>query len=379
MRILWIGLLASTLSAQVWEGAGTLVQREQRMVRHIFLRQSWPQYTGALVRTRPGGAVERLAAPDWIGARGWDLHLSYWQGVAYASGRWHHPAAQFIGRCDQGDRGGPQLAYTLHLYRSEDFRTWTPFANYTPDDHGEAKAFEPLGNGWFLACYGPFCSGKVASPLAVYERGPDGRLSFHHLVELPFGQSDFQVVRTGPGGRARAERAPGASPWAGTFQVIRTPAGLVLFRPRGPYVVLDNQDGRVLRCGDFPASRAVPRPDGKILMAFPGKAWEQRNMLLGEANVAVYQSKGATRLAMDLLRTRFNTRHWDGYPSNLFVLTGLERPDPGLTLRWAVFDPATGSVQDVAPPQGFPAALTEWQSLVLRIWILPDGNLQWVP
>lgn len=379
MRILWIGLLASTLSAQVWEGPGTLVQREQHLFSPWYTRLKWPRDTPALVRTRSGGAVERLEAPGWIGGQSWGPRLSYWQGVAYAYGRWHHPAAQFTGRPDEVGWKRMQGAYTLHFYRSEDFRTWKPFATYTPDDHGEAKAFEPLGNGWFLATHGPFCSGKVASPFAVYERGQDGRLRFHHLVELPFGQSDYRVVRTGPGGRMKAEMAPGASPWAGAFQAIRTQAGLVLLRPPGQFMVLDNQDGRVLRHGDLLSTRAVPRPDGKVLIARRGEAWNHMRMLEGEVNLAVHQSRGASRLAMAMLRTRHNMRDWSRLLSQFRVLTRLDRPDPTLTLRWAVLDPSTGSIQDVAPPQGFPAALTEFQSQTLRMWILPDGNLQWLP
>jgi len=268
----------------------------------------WRGQERSLERVDTQGEISELSSPKAL-----DLcmgSLNSWEGTAYALGRRRHPAS------DRADSPSQQNRRSLELWVSRDFKTWEPFARYSPKYSGDMlHALLPLEKNKFI---GPLWSNPAG--LAIFHREASGRLVQECVMESspPF-------------------------PW-----ICRSPKGIVLFDNRevhlGQYQVLDNRDAHLLRQGqlNWPLQERIRlltilvRPDGNLLVLAGRGPWESPFLLSYNDK----EKRESNQMALGILNAKAR-REEPPWPSTA-------------SFRWFILNPETGQQTAVPPPEGFP-------------------------
>lgn len=344
-------LLLSTLSllplgAQHFEG-GTLYRPhvtypDGKGMGHI----GWAEVR--LRVTTPDGRHHLMEPPPELqGRRGVCQEVAFLDGVAYACGTLNHPAF---------DRAGDQYFDSNRSSR----RNHLPRVLYRRRGSGPWERLGLLPSGFGGASFSTFLA---LSGDRILVR----TLGFPLLIKnraVPFGL----LVPDGRGGL-------GLEPFPGLEDVpeailrkahlVRVQGHLLLIPEEGARVlhVLDGSSGRRLPdqpLALFPSGasllRALPRPDGRVLLALRQGEEKPKGLL----PLPRYGDTPANRLVQTAFQRAVNrlqdTRHLSH-------------------LAWAVLDPSTGQQQPVPSPASLPADLPLWHHTHLSV--LPNGNLEY--
>lgn len=326
-------LLFGTLSAQHFEN-GTLYHSRYVYPQGKGMGHIGQGETRLAVTTLDGRTCLESLPQALEGRRGICKDVAHHQGVAYAYGILNHPVFDRVGDAYfDNTRGNRRDAMPHAIFRRQGKGPWERWAKVDQALASlDLEVFEVLENERFLVRAMVPYDKRFPAPLCLWVPDGKGGMRGETLPSLAGEDPGFlascKVVRIQDRFLLLPLSGSGPMKWL-DFNGQRGGEGHVAGAPLGVVI-----------------SRAVPRPDGKVLLQMEDRSKREGVLAL---NRRLIQKGTSMTPSEKLLFQRFYASHSAG--SSL----------------WAVLDPSSGRISPIAPPQGVDAKG--------NVVVLPSGHL----